>query len=527
MESIFNDEIWNQFLQKLGVHDGRFEIKKYNQLDPYFDFSLKHDIIKNLVKDPSLKSIANHGFLPFVKVLIKTPRYRYQESEGQYGLETKIRPISYASHIDSYIYSFYSFALGKLYQYYIRNQKFDECVLAYRNDLDGKSNIQFSKEIFEVVKHELNINESCSAIAMDISGYFDNIDHVILKEKWCKIIGKDELPKDQYKVFRSLTKYSYINKNSILKHFKIQLNKIDKSWVSLLDLIPDNIAGASFINKMQLLRRKKLVTTNLPKTLKNGMFDYRGIPQGSPMSALLSNLYLIDFDKMLFDLSIQMKFTYRRYCDDILIICETAKVDDIKKIVDEEISKYKLTIQDRKTEIIDFKRNIAGKFRGFNRKKITINTLNPQNEQQYYKNLQYLGFEFNGQNIYIRPGSLSRYFRKMKGRIVKTIMMSYSDKSKIEKILKKQIFERYSHLGKRNFLAYAINASKKKYYSKSSRTYREGLDSPSIKRQISSHFAILEGEVFSKSNQRFIYKEFVFEQKKKRGKRVTRKDLKF
>lgn len=104
--------------------------------------------------------------------------------------------------------------------------------------------------------------------------------------------------------------------------------------------------------------------------------------------------------------------------------------------------------------------------------------------------------------------------------------MAYSDKSKRDKILKKQIFERYSHFGKRNFLSYAIKASKKRYYSRSAKKYRVGMDSQSIRRQLSSHFAILEKEIISKSNQRFEYKDYVYNKKKDNGQRAKKKNLK-
>ena len=54
-----------------------------------------------------------------------------------------------------------------------------ECILAYRSDL-GKCNIQFAKEAFDQVRKR----GECTAIALDIKGYFDNIDHETLKEKW-------------------------------------------------------------------------------------------------------------------------------------------------------------------------------------------------------------------------------------------------------------------------------------------------------------------------------------------------------
>ena len=79
----------------------------------------------------------------------------------------------------------------------------------------------------------------------------------------------------------------------------------------------------------------------------------------------------------------------------------------------------------------------------------------------------------------------------MKGRIIKTVVMSYSKKSKIDKILKKQIYEKYSHAGKRNFLTYALNASKKEYLN-SKGEVKEGMDSKSIRKQVASHIRFIK-----------------------------------
>lgn len=523
---LFTEDLWERYVAKIAPDQDSFELKTYPHLDPYFNFFKHSNDIKKLVSNTEL--MAKHPFLPFVKILTKTPRFKFQENEQTQGLETKIRPIAFASHFDSYIYGFYSFALTEKYQEYIRSKGFSECVLAYRSDLDGKCNIQFAKEAFDAVREKTSSNGHCTAIALDITGYFDNIDHAILKGKWCKILNLEELEADQYKIYRSLTKYSYMSRDSILKHFKIDL-KTAPHWNSLLDLVPDNIAGPKFKNKFELLRKRNLLTVNLPKISQEGAKSFRGIPQGSPMSAVLSNIYLIDFDEKIFNLGIKLDFTYRRYCDDLLIICDSEKAAQVNEILLKEIAAYRLVIQAKKTEIIHFRPALSGKMRGFNQKKIEkfSPVFNPRNEQQFYKNLQYLGFEFNGTSIYIRPGSLSRYFRKMKGRVVKTIMMAYSDKSKRDKILKKQIFERYSHLGKRNFLSYAIKASKKRYYSKSMKAYREGMDSKSIRKQLSAHFAIMEKEILMKSLTRHEFKEYIYTKKKEQGRRVSRKKMKF
>jgi RNA-directed DNA polymerase len=496
---LYTDEIWRRYVFSV---EENFKLKTYPHFDPYFDFPKEKHKIFELVSTQDCTGVAKHSFLPLVKILLKTPRYRYQENESSYGLETKIRPISFASHFDTYIYKFYSFSINEKYQQYIHTQGFDLSVLAYRTDLYGKCNIQFAKEVFDIVSQY----GPCTAIALDIKGYFDSIDHQILKEKWCKVLGTKELPIDQYKIYKSLTKYNYVNKNSILKHFQISLKKKknkNEKWITLLDLVPDNLNGSSFKEKFDLLRKRKLIVTNKAIEEQDGSSHWKGIPQGTSMSALLSNIYLIDFDEYIHTLGQKSNFFYRRYCDDIMVICPTESANEIMNLLIEEINnKYRLVIQSNKTEVIDFRQNDKGNLRSFKR---TYNEELKQfdsqlSDEKNFKNLQYLGFEFNGHKIYIRPSSLSRYFRKMKARVVKTIIMAYSSKSKSNKIFKQQLLHRYTHLGKRNFLSYALNASKN-YYSNSEGEKKEGMNSPSIRRQVSSHISILQNEINKTSEQ--------------------------
>ena len=521
MKTLYTKAIWDAYCEKV---EDDFQLKTYPQFDPYFNFQKDKGRLQAIVSDLTFKKVSSHDFVPFLKILQKTPRYRYQVGEDNYDLETKIRPISFASHFDTYLYGFYSYTLNLLYQDYIHKNGFKDVVLAYRTDQDGKCNIQFAKETFDLIKDKFTKEGECSVIALDIKGYFDHINHKKLKEMWCKIIGESDLPPDQYKIFRSLTKYSYVNYSSFLKHFNVNLKKlqkqqekkykgkekIPKGYQSLFDLIHSSVAGASFYDKMELLRKRKLVTINseYDRGQKKRVLKNSGIPQGSAMSALLSNIYLAEFDKEIVIKGQKEGFIYRRYCDDLLVICKPHQVNDLKnylmKLIDKE---YKLTIQDKKTDVIDFKVSSKNKIRSYRRKYTeATKTFDPlPNNDKYFKNLQYLGFEFNGQNIYIRPGSLSRYFRKMKARLVKTISMAYSKNSKSNTISKQQIFSRYSHLGKRNFISYALNASKK-YYKNSKNVKKNGMDSPSIKRQVAAHMRILKLEIEKTSGQRALQK---------------------
>jgi len=513
MTTIFTKELWDAYVEKV---ESDFNLKTYPQFDPYFNFPNEKSRLLHLLSDATMKQLKHHDFTPLLKILKKTPRYKWQEDSeveagGRFDLETKIRPISFASHFDTYIYGFYAFALNQVYQNYIHENGFSEVVLAYRTDLDGKCNIQFAKEVFDKIKTTFTKNGECSVIALDIKGYFDHINHTVLKEMWCKVIGEVKLPVDQYKIYRSLTKYSYVNYVSFLKHFNINLKKlkkeqkkkfkgkmkVPKGYQSLFDLVPNDINGPTFHDKMELLRKRKLITTNQDN---DGSRSNKGIPQGSAMSALLSNIYLAEFDKKIFEKGINDGFIYRRYCDDLLVICKPDQVNDLKKYLMDLINHdYKLTIQDKKTEVIDFKLSPKNEIRSYKRSfdNCSEKFIPLANREKNLRNLQYLGFEFNGKDIYIRPGSLSRFFRKMKARIFKSVSMAYSVNSNSDTIFKQQIYSRYSHLGKRNFLTYATNASKK-YYVNSQKERKEGMDSPSIKKQVARHMQILSQEIKKK-----------------------------
>ncbi|PWV44454.1 reverse transcriptase/maturase family protein [Chitinophaga sp. S165] len=513
---MYSETLWNAWVQQEARNyeerkDGKkvYHKKGYIHFDPRIWFPDKHQEIKDIIRcgllvpnpqNPQYQQY--YSFFPFLKIITKTPRYRYQFEEGHYDLETKKRPICFAAHRDSLIFGYYSYALTRVYEAYIKDHRFDDTVLAYRSDL-GKCNIQFAKEVFSEVK----CRNECSAIALDIKGYFDNIDHSILLDKWRKVIG-GRLPEDQMRLYEILTKYSYIKPESLLKKYKGPKKRNEESLSTLMDIVP----GIRLTDKFRCLKKDQLIVTN--NKLNSNTNRLCGIPQGSPISALLSNIFLIDFDADLKQKSISEGFVYRRYCDDILLICETEKAHNLMNFVIKKISEeYFLTIQPAKVDLIDFRKNSQGKIRGFMRPRKIIKKFGEKNketikespaqttslnEMRFYKPLQYLGFEYNGKDILIRSSSLSRYYWKLNYRLQRTVIMSYGPKSDGSQIYLNQIYERYTHLGKRNFLSYAYNAAKD-FYQNATDKQMEGMDSPAIKRQLRNHWRIMQSELKRKN----------------------------
>src|SRR5690606_15591439 len=111
--------------------------------------------------------------------------------------------------------------------------------------------------------------------------------------------------------------------------------------------------------------------------------DY-GIPQGTPMSALLSNIYMIPFDEAILKL-IYGKGLYRRYCDDIIVVCPKSDHITLKDSIYELIQERKLEIQPQKTQVFHLERTDGYLQCG----QEFPNGIN------WSKKLTYLGFEFD------------------------------------------------------------------------------------------------------------------------------------
>ncbi|EPU3918507.1 hypothetical protein ACVWV7_002626 [Aeromonas hydrophila] len=138
----------------------------------HFDAPVKLRKARKIVSSP--EHVSKHAFLPLISYSIESYKAHLNEN-GEIVKKRKPRPVSYASHIDSHIYSYYAEKLSELYEGVLVSSSLNDSVLAFRSL--KKSNIDFANEAFKNIKKHGN----CTAIAMDITGFFDNLDHGILK----------------------------------------------------------------------------------------------------------------------------------------------------------------------------------------------------------------------------------------------------------------------------------------------------------------------------------------------------------
>ncbi|MDI1315796.1 reverse transcriptase domain-containing protein [Flavobacterium sp.] len=472
---------------------------------PHFSNKTPIDVrqqVENYIANPN--NIEKHSFYPLIFKEISQRRYKRSDfkgierhshktmKDGKVISNRKIREILYASHVDSHIYSYYSQnIISKEYEKYLENSIVSVSISAYRQipaacKTKFKNNTHFAKDVFdEIVKRQ-----DCVALAFDIENFFPSLNHKLLKLSWAKILGRKSLPKDHYNLFKAITKFSYVKLNDLKfkkGHFnekalaKLRMEGKSTFFNSLSDLIDSDI----IIHKNQKHKDGKLI----------------GIPQGLPISALLANIYMLPFDEAIIErLTVKNDIFYRRYSDDIVIVCEEKQIEFVEKFIKEQIEKIKLIISIPKTEITVFKidDNRLQSFRlkdGMLKKNIPLN---------------YLGFEFYGYQTLLKSKNLATFYREMKDSIRRKHKRAEKIKEKYlldsAPIFKRKIYRLYSYKGEKKRYLPAKNSSfvqGKLVISEFERKYRgnylryvyrssEEMEAPEIKMQVRNHWKILK-----------------------------------
>ena len=343
----------------------------------HFDLPLGEADATDYVTNPKL--VARHAFYPLLTFNMTTPRIRKNPKNKRYRKDPKERPIAYPSHKDGYIFSYYKSLLEPEYEKWLESNGLDECVTTFRKP--GKSNVKLAKEAFDFIEK----NRGCQILVADIESFFQKIDHKILKDIWARFLNNSRLPEDHYAVYKAVTRYSEVDRHKVYNLFGIRINGKARSSNRLKRICDSNQFHEKILCK-KIIRRGKGV--------KEGI----GIPQGTSLSPLLSNMYLADLDLALHGWITSLGGRYWRYCDDILVVVPVNKKTDIKSRLDEELGRLALTRSDPKTQQFC------------------------SDELHTSRQLQYLGFVFNGSNSVVRPSSIHRSYRKLSRAIKATVI---------------------------------------------------------------------------------------------------------
>lgn len=352
----------------------------------HFDYPIHISKVESYVQNR--KAIAEHSFYPLIAYDQKQEKFTINPEEYTYGrpFQKKKRSIKYAGHLDGYIYKYYANELNKAYARWAHIHNIDECSVAYRNNKKGKSNIDFAAEVIQF----LHKTKEAFVLVGDFKSYFDSLNHRLLKERMCKVLSCERLDDDWYNVFKSVTKYGYIKKSKVEEFFGSEKEIRQK-------------------NQKRFVSKAKSVS-DFRKTYKiNSNKTDRGVPQGVAISAVLSNVYAIEFDAEINRLVNESGGIFRRYSDDFIIVIPkitkgkeytAAQFQTLIDLVHEHAEKNGLEMAEQKTHIYERK----------NDKIYEIFEKDTCNETH----IDYLGFYYDGINVSIRQRSIERFYSQMK-----------------------------------------------------------------------------------------------------------------
>lgn len=357
--------------------------KKVSKPYVHFDFPLgkkeKRGFFK-LVKKPSY--VVKHRFFPFIKFEINFQKHPTKDKK----VNKKVRPIAVVSHHDAGIYGYYATLLNEKYNAYTMERGIDQVAVAYRtgNGHRGVSNVTVAHEVFDFIDGI----DSGWVMKGDFKGFFDNLDHQLIDKNLMSVLG--ELPGVQNlawrKVVGHLKKFQAVKKETLKKRMKLA-NYPESTKKGESKALFDSIEELGRF----LSNNKDIITHNL-----NGF----GIPQGTGLSAVLANVYMIEFDEFVQKTIFDLGGLYRRYSDDFIVVLpQTLNKREFEELSDVIIGKSKelvrLEIEKHKTKQLQFTK---GQF--FNLKQSTKNKVG----------LDYLGFLFADNTVSVRGSSIYKYY---------------------------------------------------------------------------------------------------------------------
>ncbi len=463
------------------------QFKKYPHIGKPLTKKKDEGWVKAYVTNP--EKIAKHKFVPLLHRTISKRKFRPdagapKNTSGKrqrLAGEPKKRDIFYSSHLDSIIYGYYSHKLTIAYEEFLKNKPYGSVAVAYRRipKLNGQSgnkcNIEFAFEAFDFI--EKNKTRELSIIVADVTSFFDNLDHRMLHSQWKRVLDVNTLPDDHYAVYKNLVAKKYVNENELYNRFqsKLIVERFKPHDTSQTEL------KRKSVSKIYNMRNERVVAfcetdeffdeatdlIRVDKPYKNALREsldkeeIKGIPQGTPISATLANIYMLDFDDRVYAAASDSKRNayYQRYSDDLIIVCDRKDEDFFYQLIQDEIEvKAHLNIQPRKTNVYRY---------GLNQNSEYIGGIVESGKVSQNKQLDYLGFTYDGKKVRVKTAGFSKFYRTMKRSFRRGAHFAKEAHIPSDSLFEARLYKRFTHVGSKRRLKWLPDPGSPTGYSRS------------------------------------------------------------
>ncbi len=342
----------------------------------HFDHRVSLASCYDLVSDPQW--VARHSFYPFIGKEVRRIKWR----EGVPHKDP--RPIRYAAHLDRCIYQYYTALLNDLYNIRAYNAGIDGVSIAYRTNHPGMSNCNYACEAFSYIREQ----RECWVAVGDFKSFFETLDHGYLKRMMRSLFDDNKIPDDYYRILKSATKYAVWPIDDLLARHKLPVTR----------------KGIQKLNKKAVVLSREEFKSTVKECVTHPWKESGlGIAQGLPVSGVLANIYMLEFDAKIEEIAKNVSGLYMRYSDDFIVAAPTAegyrklmngiKQSGVPGVMLHPEKTFGYCVEDGIVTRID-------------------SCLRPMRAASHGSQIDYLGFCFDGGVVRMRQSTVGRYYRR-------------------------------------------------------------------------------------------------------------------
>lgn len=376
-------------------------LKNLDTRKSYAHFDQRVSLRNCLGKVSNPEFVKHYSFYP----VIQRDQRRMKWEDGK--CESKPRPICYAAHMDRCIYQYYGALLNDRYNECAVARGVDDASIAYRTNHPGMSNCEYAERAFSRIRQ----HAECFICTGDFQSFFETLDHQCLKRSVRQLFDSDTIPDDYYHVLKAATHYSVCDIKDLLTfhqlpHSKTGIDRLNRK--------------SRVLSPLELRQRARHLFKSPWK--ENGG---QGIPQGLPISGVLANIYMIDFDEAMVDAAKEVGGLYLRYSDDFILVSPSlGGFRTLQQALQKQVLQLPtLALHPKKTKRYYYS---GGCVRRLN-EDLSFG-------EDSGNAIAYLGFTFDGREVRLRQSTIGKFYRKTYGRVKRAFRYERPSRKRVNQL---------------------------------------------------------------------------------------------